>query len=352
MGVVAVRSHRGAAAAFMLASVLCYSFVPLLVVMGGVEPPFAFNALYRLGAGLGGLVFLLLACRPVLLDPGARSLLWSRARRRDFPLLCLPYFGYTAFAWSARLVEVSLTTVIVESWPLFYLPLAERLMRHQGRYLRATPLRMLPVLLGFLGFVLVVSSHAGGIGRLHTLGLLPLLGILLALLGALSSTSSSYNVLWATRLRLELRALAPGLGEYRLELFGMMLAFTLGSLASAGLNLLGEAALLGWRFPPLPSLREFLLVGLVGGLLLDLLGTLGQRTAVYRAVNLAVNALAFAIPVFSLLWIWLFWRVGVARPGLLLAGALVILFSNPLVALGDRVLPWLAAHRPSWGRPL
>ena len=159
-------------------------------------------------------------------------------------------------------------------------------------------------------------------------------------------------MLWATRLRLELRALAPGLGKYRLELFGMMLAFTLGSLASAGLNLLGEAALLGWRFPPLPSLREFLLVGLVGGLLLDLLGTLGQRTAVYRAVNLAVNALAFAIPVFSLLWIWLFWRVGVARPDLLLAGALVILFSNPLVALGDRVLPWLAAHRPSWGRPL
>ena len=139
MGVVAVRSHRGAAAAFMLASVLCYSFVPLLVVMGGVEPPFAFNALYRLGAGLGGLVFLLLACRPVLLDPGARSLLWSRARRRDFPLLCLPYFGYTAFAWSARLVEVSLTTVIVESWPLFYVPLAERLMRRQCRYLRATP---------------------------------------------------------------------------------------------------------------------------------------------------------------------------------------------------------------------
>ena len=65
-----------------------------------------------------------------------------------------------------------------------------------------------------------------------------------------------------------------------------------------------------------------------------------------------MNALAFAIPVFSLLCIWLFWRVGVARPDLLLAGALVILFSNLLVALGDLALPWLAAHRPSWGRPL
>ena len=97
MGVVVARPHRGGGgAAFMLASVLCYSFVPLLVVMaGGVERPFAFNALYRLGAGLGGLAFLLLACRPVLLNPGARRLLWSRARRRDFPLLCLPYFGYS-----------------------------------------------------------------------------------------------------------------------------------------------------------------------------------------------------------------------------------------------------------------
>ena len=248
-------SRGGGAAVFMLFSVLCYSFVPLLIVMaGGVERPFAFNALYRLCAGLGGLAFLLLTCRSVLLDPGARRLLRAGVHRWDFPLLCLPYFGYTAFAWSARLVDVSLTTVVVESWPLFYVPLAERLMRRQGRYLRATPLRMLPVLLGFLGFVLVVSSHTGGIGRLYTVGVLPLLGILLAVLGALSSTSSSYNVLWATRLRLELRVLLPGLGEYRLELFGMVLAFTLGSFASSLLNLLGKAALLGWRFPPLPSL--------------------------------------------------------------------------------------------------
>ena len=132
----------------------------------------------------------------------------------------------------------------------------------------------------------------------------------------------------------------------------MMLAFTLGSLVSSALNLLGEAALLGWRFPPLPSLREVLLVGLVGGLLLDLLGTLGQRTAVYRAVNLAVNALAFAIPVFSLLWLWLFWRVGVARPDLLLAGTAVIVVSNVMVALGGRPFPRRTVRRESGGGPL
>ena len=90
-------------------------------------------------------------------------LLRRRACRWDFPLLCLPYFGYTAFAWSATLVDVSLTTVIVESWPLFYVPLAERLLRQQGRYLRPTLFRMVLVLLAFGGFVMVVSSHTGGL---------------------------------------------------------------------------------------------------------------------------------------------------------------------------------------------
>ena len=168
----------GGAALFMLASVLCYSFVPLLIVMaGGVERPFMFNSLYRLCASLGGLFFLLLTCRDLLLDSRVLRLLRRRACRWDFPLLCLPYFGYTAFAWSATLVDVSLTTVIVESWPLFYVPLAERLLRQQGRYLRPTLFRMIPVLLAFGGFVMVVSSHTGGdwspgrFGRRFPLGL-------------------------------------------------------------------------------------------------------------------------------------------------------------------------------------
>lgn len=134
-------------------------------------------------------------------------LLRRRACRWDFPLLCLPYFGYTAFAWSATLVDVSLTTVIVESWPLFYVPLAERLLRQQGRYLRPTLFRMVLVLLAFGGFVMVVSSHTGGIGRLGALDGASLLGLGLALLGSFSSTSSAYQVRWAGDLRVELRSL-------------------------------------------------------------------------------------------------------------------------------------------------
>ena len=347
-----VPSDRGGGAAlFMLASVLCYSFVPLLIVMaGGVERPFMFNSLYRLCASLGGLFFLLLTCRDLLLDSRVLRLLRRRACRWDFPLLCLPYFGYTAFAWSATLVDVSLTTVIVESWPLFYVPLAERLLRQQGRYLRPTLFRMIPVLLAFGGFVMVVSSHTGGIGRLGALDGASLLGLGLALLGSFSSTSSAYQVRWSGDLRVELRSLLPVVSEYRLELFGMMLVFTLGSLVSSLINLAGEAAVVGRIGLSFPSLREALLVGLLGGLLLDVLGTLGQRTAVYRALNLAVNALAYAIPLFSLAWIWLFWRIGVARPGYLLMGALMVVGANLLISF----VPEWGALWKRWlpGRPV
>ena len=92
--------------------------------------------------------------------------------------------------------------------------------------------------------------------------------------------------------------------------------------------------------------------GLLVGLLLDFLGTFGQGMAIYRAVNLAVNPLAFAVPVFSLLWVWLFWRIGVVRPDLLLAGMAVIVVSNVIVTLGDRMCSWLAGCHPPGGRPL
>ena len=316
----------------MLFSVLCYSFVPLLIVAaGGVDHPFFFNFAYRFGAFVGGFIFLLFVCRDLLLDPAVRGALWRRVRRWDFPLLLLPYFGYTAFAWSATLVDVSLTTVIVEAWPLFYIPLVEWLLRGENRYLRATPARMLPVFLAFAGFVLVVSSQAGGIGRLGALGAGPLMGVCLALLGSLSSTSSAYNVRWASDLRGDLQPLVSDVGEYRLELFGMMFAFTLGSLVSALVNLSGEFLIVGWWGSGSPvELGEALFTVVVGGVLLDMLGTLGQRTAVYRAVN----ALGYAIPLFSLTWIWLFWRIGVARPDYLLLGAVMIVVANLLVTLG------------------
>lgn len=319
----------------MLFSVLCYSFVPLLIVVaGGVDRPFFFNFAYRFGAFVGGLIFLLLVCRDLLLDPGVREALWHRVRRWDFPLLFLPYFGYTAFAWSATLVDVSLTTVIVEAWPLFYIPLVEWLLRGENRYLRATPARMLPVFLAFAGFVLVVSSQAGGIGRLGALGAGPLLGVCLALLGSFSSTSSAYNIRWASDLRGDLQPLVSDVGEYRLELFGMMFAFTLGSLVSALVNLSGEFLIVGRGSVSPVDLGEALFTMVVGGVLLDVLGTLGQRTAVYWAVNLAVNALGYAIPLFSLAWIWLFWRIGVARPDYLLLGAVMIVIANLLATFG------------------
>ena len=54
-----------------------------------------------------------------------------------------------------------------------------------------------------------------------------------------------------------------------------------------------------------------------------------------------MNTLAYAVPLFSLLWIWLFWRIGVARPDLLAVGTLVIVVSNLAVTLGDRLSGWL-----------
>ena len=342
---------RGQAGAvgFMFLAALCYSLVPLLLlVSGGTVVPFLFNFFYRGGGVVGGVSCLLLFSRGMLFDPGVLRLVVSRLARWDLPLLLVPYLAYTFFSWSASLVPVAVTTVVFEVWPVLFVLVTERMVRREGRYLRSTPVVVLPVVLGFAGVCLVVVSGAGP-GGLGSPG--SLLGVGLAGLASVCAVLGGYNLRWALVLAVRLR---PSGEERRLaEFFCLMVLFTVGSLFSCLVNLVGELVV-----PGVVGLGKGLLLlgpvavvlAVLGGCLLDSGGTVFQRKGVLRAAHLGVASIAYSTPLFSLGWLWVVVGLAVAWPWALLAGAVLVVVSNLLAGLGSGGLVRVTGWFPGRGR--
>ena len=232
------------ASSSMLLSVLCYSVVPLLLVwVNAEESPFLVNSVYRFGALLGALLFLFVIYRDFLNCSEVRQLVSDRLKNLTILIVIVPYFGYTAFAWSVKFVDVSLPTIIQEIWPVLYILFTERLLRREKRFLRPTFQQIVLILFGFIGFGFVIYSQEGRLWHDQILSTRSLIGIGLALLSAFIISSTAYNIKWASDLRNEFpNKLKIKYSNYKIELFCLMIAFLIGSAASAIINLLAGIA--------------------------------------------------------------------------------------------------------------
>ena len=327
-------AHGDRAASFsMLLATFCYSFVPLLLVaLGGTESPFLFNAVYRFGAVIGAGVFLFAFYREFILSGSVLTLIWQRLKNRTIALVIVPYFGYTAFAWSVRYVDVSLTTIVQEIWPVLFILFTERLMRRENRFRRPTLGQIGLVAFCFIGFAFVVNSKDGTFWQLDLISKATLIGVGLAILSAFIISSTSYNFRWAANLRNELMDCAPRPSStFKVELFCLMVAFLIGSTVSAIVNMC--AGMLVDRHISINETDwQYLILGaLVGGALLDALGTVLNRTANLVTSNLGVNAIAYATPLLGLVWLYAFWNVGIQQYDYLVIGAAAIVSANLLL---------------------
>lgn len=333
MRVLASRSGSAARCA-MSGSALCYSLVPLgLALLGGTAHPFLFNGYYRLGAALGALLWLFLSDRRRFLTWSLWASLWRRLRGPDAVLLSLPYFGYTAFAWSARYVDVAVTAVVQEVWPVLFVLLTVWLWRGAGRFRRLGRRDAALFAACFGAAVLAVYAEHGDFGRWTADGDAGAVatGVGLAVLAALLISGTGYSLRWAACWATA--AVAQGgdvVGERRrAELFGLLVMFFAGSLVSAAANL-GLGLLTETGGPP-ADWRRLFLGSLAAGVLLDALGTVGHRWANLMTDDLAVNVLAYATPLLGLGWLHLTATTAAARPDLLLVAALGLLCAHWLL---------------------
>ena len=348
---MASTNNNRAASLAMLLATLCYSLVPLLLVaLDGTESPFLFNAAYRLGAVVGSLSFLLIFYRDLLFASPVLALMWRRFENWTIILVIVPYFGYTAFTWSVRYVDVSLTTIVQEIWPVLFILLTERMLLRENRFRRPTASHIGLVALCFLGFAFVVSSRDGDLWQFSKLDYETLFGVGLAVLAALIISSTSYNFRWAAALRDEIIYSVPNTSNtFKVEMFCLMIAFLVGSVVSATVNL-GAGLFVDWQISDSSIVWWCLVLGaVIGGAILDALGTVFNRTANLVTDNLGVNAIAYATPLLGLAWLYSFWNISIQQPDYLTIGAAAIISANLLLNLeAERLIGFKALVIALW----
>ena len=120
MGHAPVRGGRGGALVLMALAVVLGSFVPLVIALGGgADAPFLFNSCWRLGAALGCFVVEVVFFRDLVGD-GWR-ILW-RCRGTGWfwaaGAALLGTLDYALFSASIQFVDVSVATVLIETYPV------------------------------------------------------------------------------------------------------------------------------------------------------------------------------------------------------------------------------------------
>ena len=347
-----MRTHLGGhglrAAVFMFAAVIAISFTPLAIIKGGgIDAPFSFNFVWRMGSAFGSLLFLYVFYRSVLLDRAVLSLA-ARSSMSWMLLGAIPTsFDYALFSAATGFLDASVSAVLFEVWPIILILLASFLLRGDGGH-PGNILSMAPFLaMALVGLSFVVISQTGGldVGGASLADLAS--GVVLALLAALAASCAAFSFRWGRDLAEKLSDIVPtGRGGVSLSIFGAVLGHTIVSLVGAVLSG-GIGLASGERLDS--GMREYLVYGFLGGVLLHSVASILFRASNLTTDNLGVNVLSYLTPIFTLVWLAIFSEIGVVRPDFLVIGAAATVAVNLLINFrAERLLGFKALVISLW----
>lgn len=315
-----------AAAALMGAAVLGWAFVPLVVAWGtggnGQSSPFIFNAAYKMGMAAGCVTLLLLLYRPLFFNKRVWSIAWSRMASFPMLLWIVAFFDLGFFAWATSYIDISVTAVLFEIWPILLVVLMSRLFPEESRYRKVTIRTLFLFLLAFLGVASVIFSQAGsGVfsldSSLSSLGV----GIGLVALAAVSRSLSAFGFKWASSFAEDMRQ-ASSADREGIEMFGVLV----GTLVCCVTNVVFTMSFGFARNEPIDYAP--LTFGFTGGLVLGAFGALAWRKANLMTQNLSYNVMVYMTPVLSLAILIVFSMVREVNLGYLFFGTAAIVIAN------------------------
>ena len=274
---------------------------------------------------------------------------------------------YGLFAWSLQYIDITLATILFQSWPIFFLMLSAMLLRENITHFQSgkTALSLLILVgLGFIGFAFIIFSQTGAIGELGDITLSRLLiGIALVACAMALGNLKAFGIDWGRRLCNQLSGSITGLGSSP-AMFFVLVSFLISSFGAA---IVGAIVGLGRR-----ETFDMEVIGMafIGGLVVNTAAGVMWRKANMTDDEIGFNALGYAIPVVAILFLLLFQLADVSRVDYLILGATAIVVANLLInfeaevrwsfealilALGgcgtvvyfrDDLLSWLGV--PSW----
>ena len=351
---------------YILIAVVSYALIPAVIeFVGGEELPFFFVASWRLGVAVGCIGILAAFYVPLwfnrynwgrfkyyLSTSDTKAVDWRfpvinlhiRVDEIRIPLvnwripgdfidwrILLAILGnceYGLFAWALRYIDITIATILFQSWPIFFLLLSAMLLRenirdvHNGK----TVLSMfLLVGLGIIGFAFIIFSQTGEFGELGDVSISSMvIGIALIVAAMALGNLKAFGIMWGRRLGNQLAGSITGLGSSP-AMFFVLVSFLISSLGAA---IVGAIVGLG-RGESLDT--EILGMAFIGGLLVNTTAGVMWRKANMADDDIGFNALGYAIPVVAILFLLLFQLADVSRVDYLILGATAIVVANLLI---------------------
>ena len=324
------QDRNRAAAGYMLVAVLGSSLLPLAIsIGGGSEAPFLFSASIRLGLLVGSLIFLMVIYKSLFFRWATWVIVLQNIVSLPILLFIIAHFDFTFFALSTRYIDVSVTTILFESWPIFMIFVVGLLFRGERRYQKITIWTISLLAMGFLGFAFAVLSESGEFNWFHdtTSGLRLLWGIVAALIAVAVTTLAAFGFRWGADIGKELaRDIAIDKDVRSLDLFAVVVANLIGNSFAIIVGLIGGRLLINETM----TTNAFLVAFVVGAFAVSA-SSIAWRKANLLTSNLGINALSYLMPILSLLFLWMFSQIHVIRPDFLVIGAAAIITANLLI---------------------
>ena len=235
---------------------------------------------------------------------------------------------YALFAWSIKYIDIAVTTLLFQSWPIFFLLLSAMLLRKDANIDtsgKGTLSLILLMGLGFIGFAFIIFSQTGEIGEFGEIGASQLvIGLVLALGAMALSNLKAFGIDWARNLGTQLSGSLRGLGSDP-AIFFVIISFLFSSLGAAVVGLivgLGRS-----------ETFDFELLGLafVAGLVVNTTAGPMWRKANMADDDISFNALGYAMPILALVVLFLFNQADISRVDYLILGATAIVVANMLI---------------------
>ena len=313
---------------YMLIVSIAFSLIPLVVhLAGGAQAPFLFNAWLRTGVAVACLLFLIIFFRSghlrgedvVLI--GRRLFVWPASAPMIWAVV--GSLDYALFAWSTGFIDITVAAILFEMYPVGIILFASWLFRGGTRFRRITVTTVFLISLSMVGLVFANVSQVAGFGVVGAAFLWrSLVGAALVAAAIVAVSLSVFGLRWGADLS---RELSRGPEARSLELYCVVIALFVVSLVSVPVSL-GVGLAAGESVT-----SDALLIAVAGGVLANAVASIAWRKSVLTTDNLGINAIGFAIPVMSLLWLYWIVDIDVARWDYLIIGAAAIITANLLI---------------------
>ena len=315
-------------AVYMVIAVIAYSVTPVLYKIGNAgDSPFMFTGIWQSSIGIGSGAVILFFGRGVLFNAAVFESIKSHCKTWLMLGSVAGYCGFALFAWSLAFVDVSIAAILYNAWPLIIILLMSRLFKDTGRYRRITLGTLIFVFVALLGVALVILSNRDAPNPLLVIGdefagASTWIGVILVLLASFGTAARAFPVKMSVTLAKEH---LPPEHQKTGEIIFVIVMSCIG-LAIAG----GVLFAIGMITSESISLHQ-MFYACMGGLVAGSTGTVAFRVANVKTDELGVNAIAFATPLVTLLWLWMLSIIDVPHLDYLIIGALGIVASNLLI---------------------